>query len=69
MTQTSFWDTNLGKTIKATGYIALSSAISYLITVMSGNAELFGPITPIINIGLVFIKKTFLDTTTPNVGA
>lgn len=68
-TKVLFWNTNLGLTIKAMGYIALSSAISYLITVSTGNPEMFGPITPIVNIALVFIKKTFLSNETPNIGA
>jgi hypothetical protein len=65
-TQVSFWDTNLGKTVSAMGYLALSAAISYLITASTGNPVLFGPVTPLVNVVLVFLKKTFLEPGTPN---
>lgn len=68
-TKTNFWKTNLGKTVQAAGYLALSSVITYLATATTGDPELFGPWTPIINLVLVFIVKTFFSTSTPNVGS
>lgn len=67
--KTSFWDTNVGKTLKAAGYIALSAVISYLITATTNDATLFGPVTAVINLALVYIQKTFLDSNTRNLGS
>ena len=46
--------------IKVTGYVAVSAAIDYLISITTGSQ--FGIFTPFINILLVTIKKLF---TTP----
>ena len=46
--------------LKVTGYVAVSAAIDYLISITTGSQ--FGVFTPIINIVLVTIKKLF---TTP----
>ena len=68
-TKASFWDTNVGKTLKAAGFVAVSSVISYVVTATTNNPSLFGPVTVLVNIVLVFVQKTFLDSETPNVGA
>lgn len=68
-TRTSFWKTNVGKTIQTAGYLALSSIITYLATATTGDPELFGPWTPAINLALVLIVKTFFSPSTPNVGS
>lgn len=65
---TDFLNTNLGKTIKAALFIAVSSAISYLVTAIAGSPELFGPVTPLVNIVLVLVQKTWFSPKTPNVG-
>lgn len=47
------------KVLKAALYVALSSAISYLITATTNNPQLFGPLTIFVNAILVFIKQLF----------
>lgn len=51
--------TQAEKILKATIYVALSAGISYLITLVTNQPELFGPITPIVNIVLVTLKQLF----------
>jgi len=63
----SFWNTNLGKTIKAAGYLALSSVIGFLITASTDDPQLFGPVTALVNVLLVFVKQTWLTPATPNI--
>lgn len=48
---------------KAALYVGLSAVISYLITLIADQPELFGPLTPIVNIVLVTLKQIF---TQPN---
>lgn len=47
------------KIVKATVYVGLSAAISYVITLIANDPALFGPLTPIVNIILVFLKQLF----------
>ncbi len=47
------------KILKAALYIGLSAVISYLITLIANQPELFGPLTPIVNIVLVTLKQLF----------
>jgi len=47
------------KILKTALYIAASAVISYLITVVTDQPELFGPLTPIVNIILVTLKQAF----------
>lgn len=68
-TKTSFWNTNVGKTLKAAAYVALSAVISYGITETSNNPALFGQVTVLINMVLVLVKTTFFDKSTPNLGS
>lgn len=68
-TTIKFWNTNVGKTIKALVYVLLSSAISYFITATQNNPLLFGTVTVLINGILVNIYTTFFDRKTPNIGA
>lgn len=51
--------TQAAKIGKATLYVALSAAISYVITQVTNDPALFGPLTPIVNIILVFLKQLF----------
>ena len=44
---------------KAALYIALSAVISYLLTLITNQPELFGALTPLINVVLVFLKQLF----------
>lgn len=69
VTRTSFWSTNLGKTIKAASYIAVSAVLGYVITATTDSPQLFGALTGLINILLVFVKQTWFNDTTRNVGA
>lgn len=64
-TQVNFWDTTIGKTLRAALYLAASAVISYVITQTSGNPQLFGTVTPIVNVVLVGVKN-LLDKNTPN---
>lgn len=63
-----FLKTNVGKTLIAAGYIALSAAISFVISAVADDPSLFGALTPIINVALVLVKKTFFSESTPNLG-
>lgn len=68
-TKTSFWKTNIGKTIQTAGYLALSAVLTYLVTATTNDPQLFGPLTAAINLVLVFVVKTWFSPTTPNVSA
>lgn len=68
MAKQSFKDTNIGKTAVAALYIAASAVVAYLISATAGSPELFGPLTPLVNVLLVFVKKTFFEEQTANVG-
>lgn len=61
-----FFKTNIGKTVTAAVYVALSAVLNYVITAIAGDPELFGPSTALINILLVLVQKTFFDARTPN---
>lgn len=50
------------KIIKAALYVGISAAVSYLISGIADNPDLFGQLTPIINVILVVVKQAF----TPN---
>lgn len=45
--------------LKATIYVAVSAAISYLITLLADQPDLLGVLTPIVNVVLVTLKKFF----------
>lgn len=47
------------KIAKAALYVGASAVISYLITVLTDQPELFGPLTPLVNVVLVTIKQAF----------
>lgn len=47
------------KIFKAALYVGGSAVISYLITLLTDQPELFGPLTPVINVVLVTIKQAF----------
>lgn len=64
---TSFWDTNLGKTLKAAAYVAVSAVVAFLVTATTDNPELLGPATVLVNVLLVYVQKTFFDPSTRNV--
>lgn len=64
-TSTNFWDTTVGKTAKAALYLAISALIGYAISEVANRPELFGILTPAVNVILVAAKNYF-DTGTPN---
>ena len=68
MAKSPFMNTNIGKTLKATAYIAVSAVVAYLISATANDPELFGPLTALINVLLVYLKKTFFESDTVNVG-
>jgi hypothetical protein len=47
------------KILKAALYVGASAIISYLITVITDQPELFGPLTPLVNVILVTLKQAF----------
>ena len=47
------------KIIKATLYVSASAGISYLISLIANKPDLFGQLTPLVNILLVSIKQFF----------
>ena len=59
----------MGKTVQTAGYLAVSAVLTYLVTATTNDPQLFGGLTAIINLVLVFIVKTFFSTSTPNVGS
>ncbi|MDI3211752.1 hypothetical protein [Arthrobacter sp. AL12] len=64
---TQFWNTNVGKTLKAAAWSAVSAVLAYIITATTNDPELFGPTTVFINTALVFVQKTFLSNQTANI--
>lgn len=44
---------------KAALYLGISAALSALISALADDPDLFGPLTPIINIALVTLKQLF----------
>lgn len=69
MATTKFWNTNIGKTIKATVYAAVSAGLAYGVTATANDPALFGAATVLINTILVLVQKTFFDSTTRNLGS
>lgn len=49
------------KIAKTALYLALSAVISYLITLTTQNPDLFGPLTVLVNLVLVFLKQVFTE--------
>jgi len=47
------------KVVKAALYVAASALIAYIISEIAKNPNLFGPLTPIVNVVLVFVKQLF----------
>lgn len=47
------------KVVKAALYVGLSALLAYLISETTNNPDLFGPLTPIINVTLVTVKQLF----------
>lgn len=45
------------KVAKTAAYVAVSAVLGYLITATTDNPELFGVVTPVINLVLVLIKQ------------
>lgn len=48
--------------LKVALWVGASAAISYVITFVTDNPDLFGPLTPIINVVLVTLKNVFTPT-------
>jgi hypothetical protein len=51
----------LVKLVKVAAYLAASAAVTALITFVTDNQDLFGPLFPLINWGLVVIKQVFTE--------
>lgn len=51
----------LFKILKAALYLGISAALSGVIAQIADNPDLFGPLTPIINITLVTFKQLFTE--------
>ena len=49
------------KILRATLYIAVSSALGFLTAVLADNPMLFGVFTPIINVILVTLRQVFTE--------
>jgi fatty acid desaturase len=49
------------KIAKTALYLAVSAVVSYLITLTTQNPELFGPLTVVVNLVLVFLKQVFTE--------
>lgn len=49
------------KILKATAYVAASAAISKLIAINTEQPDLFGALTPVVNVVLVTLKQAFSD--------
>jgi hypothetical protein len=45
--------------VKVAIYVAVSTVISYLISLLANDPTLVGPLTPIVNVVLVMLKKFF----------
>lgn len=52
-----FWDTTVGKTVRAAIYLAISAAIAAVLSDIQNNPALFGIYTPFINLLLVAVKN------------
>ncbi len=62
---TTFWDTTIGKTAKAAGYLAVSAVIGYGISLAADDPTVFGIATPVVNVVLVALKNA-VDPTVAN---
>lgn len=63
--QVDFWKTSRGKTLQAAIYISASAFIGAVVSAIVNDPQLFGFITPIINIVLVLVKN-LIDKNVPN---
>lgn len=61
--QVGFWDTTVGRTVRAAIYLAVSAALAGIIADINNDPQLFGQLTPIINVALVAVKNAL----SPNV--
>lgn len=52
----------LAKVAKAALYLGVSAAISGVIAAIADNPDLFGPLTPVVNVVLVTLKQVFTPT-------
>lgn len=65
MTKPSLTKNQLLSVLKVAGFLALSSAIGYLITWLGNNPESFGFWTPLVNVVLVLLQKMFSEDKKP----
>lgn len=65
MTKPSLTKNQLLSVLKVAGFLALSSAIGYLITWLGNNPESFGLWTPLVNVVLVLLQKMFSEDKKP----
>ena len=49
------------KIVRATVYVGLSAAISYVISLIANDPKLFGALTPFVNMALVALKQLFTN--------
>ena len=49
------------KILKTALYVGVSAVISYLITLTTDQPDLFGPLTALVNVGLVALKQVFTN--------
>ncbi len=55
--QVGFWDTTVGKTVRASLYLGVSAVLAAVLADIQNNPELFGIYTPFINLLLVAVKN------------
>lgn len=61
-----FLKTNVGKTIKVAVWLAVSAFVGQLVAATMNDPNLFGPVTGLVNVVLVFVQKTWFSPSTPN---
>ena len=47
------------KVLKAALYVGASAVISFFVSLLADNPDLFGPLTPLVNVALVTVKQLF----------
>lgn len=61
-----FWDTAVGKTLRAAIYLGVSAAVAGVIAAIENDPTLFGVVTPIVNLVLV-LGKNYFDPNVKNI--
>ncbi len=63
MKATKITESQFKKIVRAALYVGVSATISYVVSLIADNPDLFGPLTPAINVALVTIKQLFTPNT------